>query len=81
MVKKLTKQVGLDGKKDEEEKQNSWKIGPFSFDIDDEIGTEILTAEEVYEDLKELNDILVRDDSKSITAHQLHGARKKWKFK
>lgn len=60
---------------------NSWKIGPFSFDIDDEIGTEILTADEVYEDLWELNDILVWDDQKNLTAHQLHGGRKKWKFR
>jgi len=33
-------------------------IGPFSFDIDDEIDTEILTNEQVYDDLKELEDIL-----------------------
>lgn len=36
----------------------SRRIGPFSFDIDDEIDTEILTSEEVYKDLKELEDIL-----------------------
>ena len=34
------------------------KIGPFSFDIDDDIDTEVLTNEQVYDDLKELEDIL-----------------------
>ena len=81
-VKLLTKQTGIDSKQQaEEEKLNKWKIGPFSFDIDDEIDTEILTSEEVYNDLKELNDILVWDNDKHIASHHLHGAWKKWKFK
>ena len=43
---------------------NSRKIGPFSFDIDDEIDTEILTSDEVYKDLKELESILDKDQDK-----------------
>lgn len=34
------------------------RIGPFSFDIDDDIDTEVLNNEQVYDDLKELKDIL-----------------------
>lgn len=43
---------------------NNRKIGPFSFDIDDEIDTEILTSDEVYKDLKELESILDKDQDK-----------------
>jgi len=43
---------------DEEARLAARKIGPFSFDIDDDIDTEILTNEQVYDDLKELQDIL-----------------------
>lgn len=42
----------------EQAKINEKKIGPFSFDIDDDIDTEVLTNEQVYDDLKELEDIL-----------------------
>jgi hypothetical protein len=45
---------------------NSRRIGPFSFDIDDEIDTEILTSEEVYKDLKELEHILDNRDNSSM---------------
>lgn len=34
------------------------KIGPFAFGIDNDINTEILTSEMVYQDLIELDDIL-----------------------
>ena len=43
---------------EEEARLQAKKIGPFSFDIDDEIDTEVLTNEQVYDDLKELEDIL-----------------------
>ena len=45
---------------DEEEqaKMAARKIGPFSFDIDDDIDAEVLTNEQVYDDLKEIEDIL-----------------------
>ena len=45
-------------------KWESRKIGPFSFDIDDEIQVpgcqdiEIITNEQVYDDLKEIDDII-----------------------
>lgn len=42
----------------------SRKIGPFSFDIDDFLNTEVLTSEEVYKDLKELDDILDKGQDK-----------------
>jgi len=53
MVSKFTEndQQEMD---DEEARENARKIGPFSFDIDDDIDTEILTNEQVYDDLKEL---------------------------
>jgi len=43
--------------KEEEEKEAKRRIGPFFFDIDDEIDTEILTNDQVYDDLKEIEDI------------------------
>lgn len=43
---------------EEKAKHATKKIGPFSFDIDDDIDTEVLTNEQVYDDLKELEDIL-----------------------
>ena len=38
-------------------------IGPFSFDYDDDIESEVLTSEQVYRDLKELDDILGKNDA------------------
>ena len=65
-----TPQKGFGGGSDAEheedelyEKYQSRKIGPFSFDIDDEIDTEVLTSDEVYKDLKELEGILAQNDS------------------
>ena len=40
------------------------KIGPFSFNIDDEIDTEVLNSEEVYKDLKELEQYLDKGEEK-----------------
>ena len=42
---------------------NNRRIGPFSFDIDIENDTEVLTSEEVYKDLKELENILDNRES------------------
>lgn len=54
------------------------RIGPFSFDIDDEIDTEILTSEEVYKDLKELEKILDKDKDKiNITSKSFGRSKKK----
>ena len=41
---------------------NARRIGPFSFDIDDDIDTEVLNNEQVYDDLKELDDILDQEN-------------------
>lgn len=38
-------------------------IGPFAFDYDDDIESEVLTSEQVYRDLKELDDILGKNDA------------------
>ena len=38
-------------------------IGPFAFDFDDDIESEVLTSEQVYRDLKELDDILGKNDA------------------
>jgi hypothetical protein len=57
---------GSDGEQEHDElydQYQSRKIGPFSFDIDDEIDTEVLTSDEVYRDLKELEGILAKNDS------------------
>lgn len=57
---------------------NNRRIGPFSFDIDDEIDTEILTSDEVYKDLKELESILDKDKDKiTVTSRQFGRAKKK----
>mmetsp|Transcript_7833 Transcript_7833/g.12138 ORF Transcript_7833/g.12138 Transcript_7833/m.12138 type:complete len:96 (-) Transcript_7833:28-315(-) len=52
-----TKMFSAHMDKDEEEKEAKRRIGPFFFDIDDEIDTEILTNDQVYDDLKEIEDI------------------------
>lgn len=63
---------------DEAEKQyQSRKIGPFSFDIDDEIDTEVLTSEEVYKDLKELESILDKGQDKVNISSKMLGRSKK----
>jgi hypothetical protein len=49
----------MQNEKDKQEKN----IGPFSFDYDDDIESEVLTSEQVYRDLKELDDILGKNDS------------------
>ena len=62
----------------QEQQYASRKIGPFSFDIDDEIDTEVLTSDEVYKDLKELENILDKDQDKiTITQKTLGRAKKK----
>ena len=53
------------------------KIGPFSFDIDDEIDTEVLTSEEVYRDLKELEGILDKETDKINVSTKMMGRTKK----
>jgi hypothetical protein len=65
---------------EEQAKYQSRKIGPFSFDIDDEIDTEVLTSEEVYKDLKELEVILDKESDKiNITSKMLGRSKKKHK--
>jgi hypothetical protein len=46
----------------EKDKQDR-NIGPFAFDYDDDIESEVLTSEQVYRDLKELDDILGKNDA------------------
>ena len=56
----------------------SRKIAPPNFDIDDEIDTEILTNEEVYKDLKELEDLLDKnEDSYGAAAKAIGRVKKK----
>ena len=62
---------------DEAGKYQSRKIGPFSFDIDDEIDTEVLTSEEVYKDLKELEVILDKETDKVNISSKMLGRSKK----
>lgn len=52
------------------------KIGPFKFDYDDDIESEVLYSEQVYKDLKELDDILGKT-SKGNMAGALGGRSKK----
>ncbi len=51
--------------------QQSRKIGPFSFDIDDDIDTEVLTNDEIFRDLKDLEGILEKDGDKAISTRML----------
>lgn len=63
---------------DEEEKRMQQRIGPFSFDIDEEIDTDILSNAEVYKDLKELDDILPPDETqKAMAAHQMGRSKRR----
>lgn len=72
----------MGGEDEENQKYQSRKIGPFSFDIDDEIDTEVLTSEEVYKDLKELEVILDKEADKVNISKMLGGGgRSKKKHK
>ena len=75
----VSKYTAEDQDVDEEEARlAARKIGPFSFDIDDDIDTEILTNEQVYDDLKELQDILEDgNDSGAASANVNMGKSKK----
>jgi len=53
-----TKEDLLALEEEEESRQKARKIGPFAFLIDDDIDTEVLTNQQVFDDLKELEDIL-----------------------
>ena len=50
-------------------------IGPFAFDYDDDIESEVLTSEQVYRDLKELDDILGKNDAMRTEGR---GKAKRW---
>tara|TARA_B110000285_G_scaffold223001_1_gene277904 strand:+ start:3082 stop:3345 length:264 start_codon:yes stop_codon:yes gene_type:complete len=54
---------------EEDARQKARKIGPFAFLIDDDIDTEVLTNQQVFDDLKELEDILGQGDDKNANAH------------
>jgi|LauGreDrversion4_2_1035121.scaffolds.fasta_scaffold42988_1 hypothetical protein len=56
--------------------QQSKKIGPFSFDIDDDIDTEVLTNDEIFKDLKELESILDKGNDKVVSTRMM-GRKKK----
>ena len=65
---------------DEEEAMRAYqsrKIGPFSFDIDEDIDTEVLTNNEILKDLKELENILDKDTDKIITSKMMGRTKKK----
>ena len=81
-VKRMTKEsaranMNKDAIDEEEEKQNMRKIGPFQFDIDLEIDAEILKNEEVYKDLKELDEKIIKDKTHNYLATKSFGRRKK----
>ena len=56
--------------------ENARRIGPFSFDIDDDIDTEVLNNEQVYDDLKELEDILDQENDGIASTASLGGKKK-----
>ena len=65
---------------EEMEKMNKRKIGPFQFDIDNEIDTEILKNDEVYKDLKELDENIIKTNKlHSSLVTKSFGRRKKRK--
>jgi len=66
-----------DEQEDIYEQYKNRKIGPFSFDIDDEIDTEVLTNDEIFNDLKELDGILSKDSDNIISSKMMGGRPKK----
>lgn len=64
---------------EEEEREQARKIKPFSFDIDDDVDTEVLTNEQVHDDLKEILDILdeSQKDSQQINMKSGYGMKMK----
>lgn len=78
----MSSQIKEEYQEDEDEELqriNQRRIGPFSFDIDDDIDTEVLTNEQVYDDLKELTDILEEgnDGAAQINLNQLGKLKRK----
>lgn len=69
----------MDVTEDEMAKEAARKIGPFSFDIDDDIGTPVLTDEQVYDDLKELEDIMEEGASNNQASANLSMGKSKRK--
>jgi hypothetical protein len=82
-VKRMTKEsaranMDRDAIDEEEERLKMRKIGPFQFDIDHEIDAEILKNEEVYKDLKELDEKFIKKDkTHSYLTTKSFGRRKK----
>lgn len=64
---------------EEDERDQAQKIKPFSFDIDDDIDTEVLTNEQVHDDLKEILDILdeSQKDSQQVAMKSNYGMKMK----
>ena len=62
---------------EEEARQKARKIGPFAFLIDDDIDTEVLTNQQVFDDLKELEDILGQGNDTNTNAHVRMKSKKK----
>ena len=82
MTGAMSSQIREEYQEDEDEELqriNQRRIGPFSFDIDDDIDTEVLTNEQVYDDLKELTDILEEgnDGAAQINLNQLGKLKRK----
>ncbi len=69
----------LDNEEDDllQQDQQFKKIGPFSFDMDDDIDTEVLTNDEVFRDLKDLEGILDKDKDKVNISTRMLGRNKK----
>jgi len=53
------------------------RIGPFSFEVDDEIDTDVLTSEEVYKDLQKLEELLDKGQDKVTFSSRSIGRVKK----
>lgn len=82
-VKRMTRHNAMAGMDrdaidEEEEKMNQRKIGPFQFDIDHDIDAEILNNQEVYDDIKDVDEkILKKDKNHSYMATKSLGRRKR----
>lgn len=56
--------------------QQDKKIGPFNFDYDDDIESEVLIPEQVYKDLRELDQMMGKTLQKGSMSGALSGQRK-----
>jgi hypothetical protein len=69
----------MDEDEEDPETNAANQMKPFSFNIDEEVGTDVLTNDQVYDDLRELEDILEEGQSQRMQMNLKIGKSKRKK--